>query len=205
MTGIAQFLANVEPLVRDYGALAVLVILTFESIGAPLPGESILIFASVLAERGELSLPSVLLAAWVGGVMGDNIGYLIGRKVGRAVLLRYGQKIGLNDERLTKVEAVFARYGPLTVGAARFFAVLRQLNGVVAGTLKMNWWQFLFFNALGCAVWVLFWGLSGYFLGEHVSNIKALAHQLGLVGATLAALALIIVGIFIVRHRRHAT
>jgi membrane protein DedA with SNARE-associated domain len=205
MEHTAHFFEKVEPLVRDYGSLAVLVMLTLESLGAPLPGESLLIFASVLAERGQLSFQSVLLAAWIGGVVGDNIGYLIGRGIGRTVLLRYGQKIGLSDERLSKVEAVFARYGPLTVGFARFFAVLRQLNGVVAGTLKMGWWRFLFFNALGCAFWVLCWGLAGYVLGEHVTDIQALAHRLGLVGAALAAVVLIIVVIFVVGQRRRAT
>lgn len=204
MKDIAQLLGHMEPFVRDYGALAVTIILLFESMGAPLPGESLLIFASALAERGDLSFPSVLLAAWIGGVLGDNIGYLVGRSIGRTILLRYGQKIGLNDERLRKIEAVFARYGPLTVGFARFFSVLRQLNGVVAGTLKMDWWKFLFFNAAGCALWVLTWGLAGYFLGEHVSNITALAHNLGIAGAILTAVALIVAGIFIVRHRRAA-
>ena len=143
MKDIAQLLGQLEPFVRDYGALAITIILTFESMGAPLPGKSLLIFASALADR-----PDVISVRSAGGVdrrrSGRQYRLSIGRSVGRTVLLRYGQKIGLNDERLRKIEAVFARYGPLTVGFARFFSVLRQLNGVVAGTLKMDWWQFLF-------------------------------------------------------------
>jgi membrane protein YqaA with SNARE-associated domain len=120
-----------------------------------LPGESLLIFGSVMAEHGNMSFPLLLLFAWIGGVIGDNIGYLIGKKLGRVVLLRYGGKIGITPKRLSQVEVVFARYGSLTVAFARFFNVLRQLNGVVAGTLEMDWWRFLLFNAIGRALWVL--------------------------------------------------
>jgi membrane protein DedA with SNARE-associated domain len=167
-----------------------------------LPGESLLIFASVMAEHGNMSFPLLLLFAWIGGVVGDNIGYLIGRRLGRAVLLRYGDKIGFTAQRLDRVEAVFARYGPLTVAFARFFNILRQLNGVVAGTLKMDWWRFLLFNALGCALWVLTWGLAGFYLGEHVSDITKLAHGLGLVGAVIVAILVIGAAIFAFRRSR---
>ncbi|MGH6864246.1 MAG: DedA family protein, partial [Methylocella sp.] len=91
---VEHLLGNLEPFVHTYGAAAVMVILTFESLGLPLPGESLLILASVLAGRGELSLPPLMLGAWAGAVLGDNIGYLIGRRLGRAIVLRYGAKIG---------------------------------------------------------------------------------------------------------------
>jgi membrane protein DedA with SNARE-associated domain len=200
MTEIEHLLASIDPLVRQYGLVVVPAIITLESLGAPLPGESLLIFASVMAEHGNMSFPLLLLFAWIGGVVGDNIGYLIGRRLGRAVLLRYGDKIGFTAQRLDRVEAVFARYGPLTVAFARFFNVLRQLNGVVAGTLKMDWWRFLLFNALGCALWVLTWGLAGFYLGEHVSDIARLAHGLGLVGAIIVAILVIGAAIFAFRR-----
>jgi membrane protein DedA with SNARE-associated domain len=200
MTEIEHLLASIDPLVRQYGLVVVPLIITLESLGAPLPGESLLIFASVMAEHGNMSFPLLLLFAWVGGVAGDNIGYLIGRRLGRVVLLRYGDKVGFTAQRLDRVEAVFARYGPLTVAFARFFNVLRQLNGVVAGTLKMDWWRFLLFNALGCALWVLTWGLAGFYLGEHVSDISRLAHSLGLAGATIAAI--VVIGAVIYGFRR---
>ncbi len=182
---IEHLLGNLEPLVHEYGAAAVMVILTFESLGLPLPGESLLIFASVLAGRGELSLLPLMLSAWAGALLGDNIGYLIGRRLGRAIVLRYGGKIGINADRLNRVEAVFARYGPLTVAFARFLNVLRQLNGVVAGMLKMDWRRFLVFNALGGALWVSVWTLAGYYLGKHGSDIRVVAHDLEGAGAIL--------------------
>src|SRR5580704_14615979 len=191
MVEIEHLLGNLEPLVHAYGAAAVMVILTFESLGAPLPGESLLIFASVLAGRGELSLLPLMLGAWAGAVLGDNIGYLIGRRLGRTIVLRYGSKIGINADRLNRVEAFFRRYGPATVAFARFVNVLRQLNGVVAGMLKMEWKRFLVFNALGGALWVSAWTLTGFYLGEHGSDIKAVAHDLERGGAILALAVLI--------------
>ena len=182
---IEHILGNLEPLVHAYGAAAIMVILTFESLGAPLPGESLLILASVLAGRGELSLPPLMLGAWAGAVLGDNIGYLIGRRLGRAIVLRYGAKIGINADRLNRVEAFFKRYGPVTVAFARFVNVLRQLNGVVAGLLKMEWKRFLFFNALGGALWVSVWTVAGFYLGAHVTDIKVIAHDLEHAGAIL--------------------
>lgn len=205
MVDIAHTMGNLEPFVREYGAGAVTFILTFESLGAPLPGESLLIFASFLAGRGELSLPALMVSAWAGAVMGDNIGYLIGRRFGRTLILRYGAKAGINPDRLARVESVFARYGAFTVGFARFMNVLRQLNGIVAGTLKMEWKRFLIFNALGGALWVATWTLAGFYLGEHVSDVRVLAHDLELGGGILGAVLVIAALIYVFwRPRRGA-
>ena len=95
MADIEQVIHNLEPLIRDYGVVAVTIVLTFESFGVPLPGESLLIVASVLAGRGDLSFPSLLFFAWVGAVVGDNIGYVIGRFLGRTVVLRHGKRSDL--------------------------------------------------------------------------------------------------------------
>ena len=82
----------------------------------------------MLAGRGEMSLPSLLIFAWGGSVVGDNLGYLVGRKVGRGTILRYGAKVGLTDERVKGIEHVYVRYGSATVLFARFFSILRQLT-----------------------------------------------------------------------------
>jgi membrane protein DedA with SNARE-associated domain len=202
---IEHLLGNLEPFVHAYGAAAVMVILTFESLGLPLPGESVLVFASVLAGRGELSLLPLILSAWAGAVLGDNIGYLIGRRLGRAIILRFGAKIGINADRLNRVEAFFRRYGPVTVAFARFVNVLRQLNGVVAGLLKMEWKRFLFFNALGGALWVSLWTLTGFYLGEHVSDIKVIARDLERAGAILGIGVLLAALVYGLRRLRHAS
>ena len=194
-------LGALEPWIHDYGVAAVFMILTLESLGLPLPGESLLVIAAVLAGRGDLSFPGLLVAAWAGSVLGDNIGYLIGRMLGRRLVLRYGAKIGLTAERLHRVEAVFARYGPVTVAFARFFAVLRQLNGVVAGTVQMDWERFMAFNALGGALWVLAWTMAGFYLSRHGARIDVLLHKLGYLGALFTAIALILVLIYLFGHR----
>jgi membrane protein DedA with SNARE-associated domain len=195
MSGFEHDLASLGPWIHHYGAAAVFVILTLESFGVPLPGESLLVTAAILAGRGEISLPGLVVAAWAGAVVGDNIGYLAGRTVGHRVLSRYGAKIGLNAVRLGKVEAVFARYGPVTVVFARFVNVLRQLNGVVAGIAKMDWRRFLIFNAIGGALWVAAWVSAGFFLGKHGGDIAGSMHEFGLLGpvAALAVLAAVLI------------
>ena len=182
MEELGQLVAGLEHFVRHYGVVAVMVVLAFEALGAPLPGETLLIFASILAGRGEMSLPALLIFAWAGSVVGDNVGYLIGRSLGRAAVARYGAKIGFTPARYNAVEQVFAKYGAATVAFARFVNILRQLNGVVAGTLGMNWWRFLLFNALGGALWVATWVLGAYYLGEHASSIAGLARHVGVIG-----------------------
>jgi membrane protein DedA with SNARE-associated domain len=164
----------------------------------------LLIVAAILAGRGDISFSSLFFAAWAGAVIGDNIGYLIGRMLGRNLLRRYGGKIGLTAERLHKVEAVFAHYGPLTVGFARFLNVLRQLNGVVAGTLEMDWRRFLVFNALGGALWVLVWTIIGFYLGVHGANIEAVVHRLRFLGTISVLIALIVILTYVYGHRLFA-
>jgi membrane protein DedA with SNARE-associated domain len=193
MVDFHRELGALEPWIHHYGVAAVGVILVFESLGLPLPGESLLVIAAILASRGDISFPGLLISAWVGSVIGDNIGYLIGRMLGHRLVYRYGAKIGLTSERLHRVEAVFARYGPVTVAFARFFSVLRQLNGVVAGTVQMDWRRFMAFNALGGALWVLAWTMAGFYLSRHGERIDVLLHKLGYLGAAFAAVGLMLI------------
>jgi len=201
MAEVGHMLGTLEPWVHQYGVAAVFVILTFESLGMPLPGELLLVVAGVLASRGEISFAFLYISAWAGAVIGDNIGYMIGRMLGHNLLSRYGEKIGLNAARFRKVEAIFAQYGPVTVGFARFLNVLRQLNGVVAGTLEMDWRRFLLFNALGGALWVLVWTMAGYYLGLHEADIVELVHKLGLLGTIVALIALFVILTYACGHR----
>ena len=197
---IGQAIDQLEPFIRDYGVVVVTIVLTFESFGAPLPGESLLIMASVLAGRGDISFPLLLLCSWLGAVLGDNIGYIIGRVLGRGVVLRHGKKIGLDADILKKIEDVFARFGPITVAFARFVNILRQLNGIAAGILRMDWRRFLIFNALGGALWVLVWGFAGFYLGERLSNIMTFARDLGMLGALVVAVILLFVVLYAFRR-----
>jgi len=206
MTEFDHILGVMAPWIHTYGSAAVFVILTFESLGMPLPGESLLVVASILAGRGEISFPGLLLSAWGGAVIGDNIGYLIGRTLGRTLLRRYGRKVGIKPGNLQKVEAVFARYGAVAVGFARFVNILRQLNGVVAGALEMHWLKFLIFNALGGAAWVAAWTTAGFYLGTHGAKLEEFVQKLGIYAVVIAvsAAALVIAVIWYRAHRAGA-
>jgi membrane protein DedA with SNARE-associated domain len=199
---VGQLIAGLEHFVHDYGVFAVFLILTLEALGAPLPAETLLIFASVLAGRGEMSLPALLIFAWIGSVLGDNIGYAIGRTIGRATISRYGAKIGLNDARFKAVEKVFLRYGPMTVVFARFFSILRQLNGIVAGTLGMDWRRFLLCNAVGGALWVMVWVFASVYFAEHISVVTGLTYHTKIIGTVIVAIALIVVLTLVLRRLR---
>jgi membrane protein DedA with SNARE-associated domain len=201
---IGQLVTGLESFVRHYGAFAVMPILAIEAVGAPVPGESLLIFASVLAGRGEMSLPSLLIFAWVGSVLGDNLGYLIGRKLGRDTILRHGAKVGLTDERFNGIERVYVRYGSATVLFARFFSILRQLNGIVAGMLGMSWWRFVLFDAVGAALWVTVWVFAPAYFSEHLTFIIGLAHHTKVVASFLVVVGLTLVLGFFIRHLRVA-
>jgi membrane protein DedA with SNARE-associated domain len=135
-------------------------------------------------------------------VLGDNIGYWIGTTFGRAAVLRYGARIGLTAPRFETVEGVFARYGAATVIFARFVNILRQLNGIVAGILGMEWGRFFLCNALGAALWVALWVLGPFYLGEHISAITRMAHHVGIVAGVVVTVALFVGFVFLWRHRR---
>jgi len=201
---VGQLVAGLESFVRHYGAFAIMPILAIEAVGAPVPGESLLIFASVLAGRGEMSLPSVLIFAWSGSVLGDNLGYLLGRKLGRGTILRYGAKVGLTDERFKGIERVYVRYGSATVLFARLLSILRQLNGIMAGMLGMPWWRFALLDAAGAALWVFVWVFAPAYFSEHLTFIIGLAHHTKVVVSFLVAAGLILVLSLFIRRLRVA-
>jgi membrane protein DedA with SNARE-associated domain len=199
---IGQLVEGLENFVRHYGAFAVMLIIAIEAVGTPVPCESLLIFASLLAVRGEMSLPALLLFAWVGSVLGDNLGYLIGRKVGRGVILRVASKVGLTEERFDAIERTYVGYGPAAVLSARFLHILRQLNGILAGILRMPWWRFALFDALGAALWVMVWVFAPAYFSEHRNFIVGLAHHTKVVASLLVVACVAVVLSFFIRRWR---
>ena len=166
---IHEGLQEMRPYVAAYGVWALFVVLYLESLGAPLPGESALVASAFLASTGELLLTHVLLAGFVGAVAGDSTGYMIGRAGGRPLLKRFGPKIGLNAARFERVERLFQRKGVWVVLTARFVVLLRQLNGLVAGSMRMHFPRFLMANAAGAALWVIVWVFIGYTFGHEIA------------------------------------
>jgi membrane protein DedA with SNARE-associated domain len=184
------FFGEVQRVVGDYGYLAVALGILLEDFGLPTPGETMLITGAILASGGALNIYILLPLAWLGAVIGDNIGYVIGYYGGHRLMLRHGARIGITEERLQYVERFFERYGGWVIVFARFVIVLRQFNGIVAGTLEMHWLHFVVLNAIGAALWVGFWGMLAYWLGKgvlvYVADIQRLAPvMLALVAAAL--------------------
>jgi membrane protein DedA with SNARE-associated domain len=171
LAAMNDLLVSVRPYIDQYGYWAVFATILLEDFGVPVPGETALIAGALLASQGHMHILPLLVLAWIGAVTGDNIGYAIGRFGGRHLLLRYGPYLLVNQRRLDYAEAFFRRRGGVVIVLARFFAVLRQLNGIVAGMARMPWWRFLPYNALGAALWVGFWGTLFYQLAGRAIRI----------------------------------
>ncbi len=164
-------LHSLEPTLNQYGYLAVTGFVLLEDFGVPVPGETVLILGAVYAGAGRLNLLLVALLAFVGAVIGDNIGFAIGHFGGRAVVERWGRYVFLTPERLDKTTEFFDRHGGKIIVIARFVEGLRQANGIIAGTTGMHWLKFVIFNAIGAAAWVSVWTAVGYFSGSHINAI----------------------------------
>lgn len=197
-------LASLAPVLDRYGYLAVGGFVLLEDFGIPVPGETILIAAAVYAGTGKLNILLVVLIAMLAAVIGDNIGYAIGRFGGRRLVLRYGRYVFITDKRLAKAQGFFERHGGKVVTVARFIEGLRQANGIVAGISEMPWRRFLVFNVLGAVLWVGVWSTVGYFAGNHINTVIDQAHRYSLylvVAVVVAVLALIVRTV----RRRHRT
>jgi membrane protein DedA with SNARE-associated domain len=154
------------PLIEHYGYLLVFFGVMLGTMGIPFPSAAILLAAGVLVQQGHLHLGDAIVFGILGAVIGNQIGYLVGHKAGRAFVLKWGRYVRLTPERLEQVEGLFARHGGKAVFAARFFSISRLLEALVAGMSRMRWGTFVFYSALGGAVWVTAVVLVGYFFGQ---------------------------------------
>ncbi|OKJ13697.1 DedA family protein [Kitasatospora sp. CB01950] len=196
-------LAQLAPLLDDYGYLAVGVLVFLDNCVIPVPGQTILVLAAVYAGAGQLSLPVVLTVAVLAAFAGNGLAYLIGRTGGLAFVHRWGRYLRLTPERLARAEDFFRRRGTLVVTGARFVDGLRQTNGVVAGTTGMPWRRFLPANAAGAVLWAGVWTAIGYSAGSNITVLyrQAVRYQVLLLIAVLAVLALVASRAWL-RHRR---
>ena len=121
--------------------------------GVIVPGETLVIIGGFYARIGELWLPGVAFVAIVGAVLGDNLGYWIGRRYGRGFLERHGRKLFVTPERLEAAEGYYRRHGGKTVFLGRFIPVVRSVGFIVAGVAKMEWRRFFVYDVAGATVW----------------------------------------------------
>lgn len=151
-----------------HGYITLTVTLLLENAGVPVPGETVLLFASFLAsQHQELNLGLIIVVGTVACTIGDNLGYWIGFHGGRPLLHRYQRFFRITEASIARGEDVFDRYGAVTVFFARFVAGLRIINGPLAGVLRMRWRKFVLFNFLGAATWVTVISCVGYLFGRH--------------------------------------
>jgi membrane protein DedA with SNARE-associated domain len=170
-----------------YGYFVVFGGVFLENTGLPVPGETALLAGAALAHFGQLSLTKVIVAAMAGAILGDNLGFFIGRHGGRRIAERHGWRVGLTPDRLADFDRFFQQHGPKTVFAARFITGLRVVGAVLAGGSGMPWPVFLFYNATGAVVWCTVIAFAGYSLAY---SWETLEHWIGRTG--LVALALVI-------------
>jgi membrane protein DedA with SNARE-associated domain len=188
---------DLHAFIANYGYWAIAFFVALESMGLPLPGETILIIGAGYAGSHGGSLPLVILSAAVGAIIGDNIGYLVGRELGARFLQTYGSKIGLTPGRIKLGQYLFMRYGGKVVFIGRFIAVLRVLAAFLAGANRMAWPRFLAANAAGAFVWATVVAVAAYSLGHEIHRIQG---PIGVATVVLAVAAMIWIALYLRRH-----
>ena len=183
-----------QSLVHDYGLFILFLLIAMESAGIPLPGETALVAAGVLASQGDMSIVAVIAVAAVAAIVGDNVGYWAGRKLWQrwSFLERHASRV------LPWSERFFKRHGGKTIFLARFIAVLRVTAAWLAGISKMHWWLFFLWNAAGGIVWAVAVGLVAFYAGQAAA---AAIGRYGLI-AGAAIVVLLVVGAFVFRFIR---
>jgi membrane protein DedA with SNARE-associated domain len=193
---LAAFL-DVNHLVKVFGYPLLFVLVMSESGGVPIPGETALIAAAILASQGKLQIALVIPLAAAAAIVGDNLGYLIGRKGGRWLLQRPGRFQRQRLEVLRVGEPFFEVHGPKAVFFGRFLLGLRIWASWLAGATRMRWHLFVLWNALGGIAWASAVGLVAYFLGHSAGSAIEAFGIYGLVAVLLAVLSALVL------HRRH--
>ena len=177
----------IADLFARYGYTVVFVGVFLENSGLPVPGETALLAGAALAHYGRLSLSRVIITAIAGAILGDNLGFFAGRRLGRGLIVRHGWRVGLTAFRLDQFNRFFARHGAKTVFIARFITGLRVFCAVLAGASALGWPTFLFYNATGAVVWATVIGLVGYALGESWDRLERLIGRSGLIALVVVA------------------
>ena len=193
---LGEVLHWIEALYAQHGYLIMAALIGGESAGLPLPGETSLLAGALEAQRGVLSLPWVMAVAAVAAMVGDNVGYWVGRRAGRPALLRYGRFFHIRERQLLVLDYYFARHGAKTVFFGRWVTILRVGAALFAGASSMPWRSFLLWNALGSAAWAVGVSLLGFFFAASVGAMRGVLGYVGIV----AFFAAFVVMFFVLRR-----
>ncbi|MDQ6873116.1 MAG: bifunctional DedA family/phosphatase PAP2 family protein [Gemmatimonadota bacterium] len=186
--------SSVTRLVESYGYAVVFLFVAVESLGIPLPGETVLVTAAALAALGHLSIWWVIIIAATGGIIGDAAGYWIGRLGGLALLKRYGRYVHFDEHKLDRVHAFFERHGSKAVFFGRFIALLRTWAALLAGTAQMPYRIFTIYNVAGGITWATLFGTLGYVFGR---SLPLLERYIGQASLAVVLLIALVVGLWL--------
>ncbi len=176
--------AQFASILSTYGYWAIFIVVALESAGVPLPGETMLVGASIYARLSSaLSIDLVILAAAAGAIVGDNVGYWIGREFGYRFLERYGQYVGLGPEKLRLGQYLFLKWGGAVVFFGRFVALLRILAALLAGVNRLPVARFFAYNAAGGVVWAMVFGYGPYYLTAGFEKLHGALAAIGAIAA----------------------
>ena len=194
---IAPF-ATFLDVAQNIGLPVVFLLIAIETMGIPVPGETALIPAGTDASRGRLPIDAVIAVAAAAAILGDNVGFAIGRKLGRRLLTAPGPFLHHRRRVIAVAEPFFDRHGPKADFLGRWVTGLRITAAWMAGVTRMSWPTFLFWNALGGIAWATSIGLLAYFVGH---SAEKFIHLAGLGGAVVVVLSGVVLW-FVLRARR---
>jgi membrane protein DedA with SNARE-associated domain len=183
----------VTHLLISYGLFLLFAVVAAESAGVPLPGETALIAAAILASQGKYSIVEVIAVAAVAAIVGDNAGYWVGRTGGRALLERWGPIRRYSERALPPGERFFKKHGGKTVFIGRFVSVLRVTAAWLAGITHMPWWRFFLWNAAGGIIWATGVSLLAYYFGKAAADAVATYGVYALIAIVVVAAIVFVV------------
>jgi len=193
-------LASLLSLTQNLGYPLLGVVVGIEALGIPLPGETAVIFGGLAASSGRLSIVLVIVVAAAGAIIGDNIGFMIGRRGGRTLLERPGRFYEERQRVLAIGDPFFERHGAKAVFIGRWIAGLRVWASWLAGASSMHWRTFVLWNALGGIAWATSVALAAYFGGTAVESVFS---KIGVYAVIVVGVVVVAAIGYLVWRRRH--
>jgi membrane protein DedA with SNARE-associated domain len=190
-------LALMHPLLERYGYGAAVLATMAEGMGIPTPGQTLLMASALEAAQGRMNIVVLLFLVTTAATLGNSVGYAIGRWGGRVAL----DKLKVNPHRQQYLDDLFRRRGGVVILLARFLDGLRQLNGIVAGVMRMPWWAFTAYNLAGAILWTCAWGLGSYYLGRDMHTIAGFFQRHGGLMYVVGVIAVVGLVVYLLRFR----
>lgn len=198
MQQLNQLLLAMQPLLEQYGYLALIVSIFLEGIGVPMPGQSLMIAASILSAQQVMSFPAVMLVSWLSCFSGNTLGYLLGYHFEEWL----DKKGYISGNKFRKLQSTIQKYGPACLVVSRFIEGMKQFMPLACGVAKMPLKEFLLGNLLATTIWVTVFGLITHFAFEHLTQIATFYDQHRYVVWFVSALLFVAMIYAIIKYKR---